>query len=128
MSDKKSNNDHIRIYENNFGPRPIDEKGRSYHIHHIDGNHSNNNPSNLLAVSPEQHYQIHLNQGDWAAALYLSQYLDITGDEIKELARSAANKRVADGTHNFLGEQNPSRKNQKPVTITGMGHLQISNV
>jgi hypothetical protein len=114
-----------KIYEQHNGPIPKDDNNRSYEIHHIDGNHSNNSPSNLLAVSPEQHYQIHLNQGDWAAALYLSQYLDITGDEIKELARSAANKRVADGTHNFLGEQNPSRKNQKPVTITGMGHLQI---
>jgi hypothetical protein len=116
VSDRKSSNTHIRIYEDNFGPRPVDDKGRSYHIHHIDGDHSNNDPSNLLAVSPEQHYQIHIDQGDWAAALYLSQYLDMTGDEIKELARTAAHKRVSDGTHNFLGEQNPAKKKSRAGT------------
>lgn len=40
-----------------------------YHIHHIDGNHNNNNPSNLLCVSPEEHWRIHYEQGD-IVALY----------------------------------------------------------
>ena len=39
-----------KIYEENFGPIPKEPNGRSYEIHHIDGNHSNNDPSNLIAV------------------------------------------------------------------------------
>lgn len=100
---------HITLYEKHFGPRPIDNKGRKYHIHHIDGNHENNDLSNLQAVSAEEHYHIHLKQNDFAAALYLSQFLDLSGDEIKNLARQSALKRVEDGTHNFLGDKNPAR-------------------
>jgi hypothetical protein len=37
---------------------------RGYHIHHIDGNHTNNDPTNLVCVSPEEHFNIHLKQGD----------------------------------------------------------------
>jgi hypothetical protein len=37
---------------------------KGYHIHHMDGNHSNNDISNLICVSPEEHHKIHLSQGD----------------------------------------------------------------
>jgi hypothetical protein len=37
------------------------------HIHHIDGKHNNHNPENLLACTPEEHWQIHYNQGDVVA-------------------------------------------------------------
>jgi hypothetical protein len=47
------------IYERHHGPIPKDEKGRSYHIHHIDHNHSNNHPDNLLAVHPIEHHNHH---------------------------------------------------------------------
>lgn len=40
---------------------------KGYHIHHIDGNHSNNEISNLICVSPEEHHNIHLSQGDIVA-------------------------------------------------------------
>jgi len=33
-----------------------------YHIHHIDGNRSNNNIENLECVSPLQHSRIHFNE------------------------------------------------------------------
>lgn len=36
-----------KIYENHFGPIPKDKDGRSYEIHHIDGNRKNNEISNL---------------------------------------------------------------------------------
>jgi hypothetical protein len=102
-------NIHISIYEKNFGPRPIDSHGRKYHIHHIDGNHNNNDILNLKAVSAEEHFKIHLDQNDLTAALYLSQFLDLSGKEISELAKKAAKRRVEDGTHNFLGNKNPAR-------------------
>jgi hypothetical protein len=48
-----------KIYEDYFGPIPKDSDGRSYDIHHIDGDHSNNHPSNLKAVTIQEHYDIH---------------------------------------------------------------------
>lgn len=49
-----------KIWEEHNGRKIPD----GYHIHHIDGNRSNNNPSNLLCVSPEEHWQIHFERGD----------------------------------------------------------------
>ena len=34
-----------------YGPIPRDHKGRSYHIHHIDRDRSNNHISNLVVLS-----------------------------------------------------------------------------
>ena len=47
-----------KIYIKHFGNIPKDGDGRSYEIHHIDGNHSNNDPSNLRAVTIKEHYEI----------------------------------------------------------------------
>ncbi len=35
-----------------------------WHIHHIDGDHSNNNPENLNCVSPTMHWWAHWLRGD----------------------------------------------------------------
>jgi hypothetical protein len=37
---------------------------KGYHIHHIDGNRNNNEPLNLMCISPEDHFKIHLDQCD----------------------------------------------------------------
>lgn len=37
------------------------------HIHHIDGNCENDDPENLLICTPEEHWQIHFDQGDIVA-------------------------------------------------------------
>lgn len=128
-----------KIYEHHHGTIPKDEQGRSYHIHHIDGNRLNNNPSNLVAVSIEEHYNIHLSQGDLNACLILSNQLNITGEELsniarernrqlveqgkhpfqqsefiqqnKERSRQLANKRVQDGTHHFLDKEMATARN-----------------
>ena len=57
-------NKYRKIYESHNGPIPKEDNGRSYEIHHIDGNHFNNDPSNLKAVSIQEHYDIHYSQGD----------------------------------------------------------------
>lgn len=31
----------------------------NFHVHHIDGNHKNNDPTNLIAISKELHARIH---------------------------------------------------------------------
>ena len=53
-----------KIYQNHVGPIPKDETGRTYEIHHIDGDRENNDPNNLLCVSIKEHYDIHETQGD----------------------------------------------------------------
>lgn len=70
-----------QIWIKNNGPIPVDEQGRSYEIHHIDGDRTNNVIENLQCVSLDQHYQIHLEQGDYHAAKMISKRL---GKNIKE--------------------------------------------
>jgi N-acetylglutamate synthase/N-acetylornithine aminotransferase len=58
-----------KIYENHHGPILKDEEGRTYEIHHIDGDHSNNDPVNLTALTLQEHYNIHYSQGDYYACV-----------------------------------------------------------
>lgn len=92
-----------KIYENHFGEILSDEYSRTYDIHHIDGNKRNNAYTNLKAVSIQEHYNIHLEQGDWAAALKIAARLNISAEEKSRLASLYNLERVANGTHHFLG-------------------------
>lgn len=74
-----------KIYEHHYGVIPKDESGKSYHIHHIDGRRTNNSPDNLVALSLQEHYEIHYAQGDWAAALYLARLLEKSKSDLKEI-------------------------------------------
>lgn len=78
---------HRTIYEENFGPIPKDETGRSYEIHHIDGDKNNNSIDNLKCVSIQEHYDIHYRQGDWGACLIMSSRMDISAEEKSKLAK-----------------------------------------
>jgi hypothetical protein len=87
-------NKYRKIYENHYGPIPK-EDGISYEIHHIDGNHSNNDPINLKCVTIQEHYDIHYAQGDWAVCILIAQQrLSVPSSVLKEL-RSANGKKVA---------------------------------
>lgn len=91
-----------KIYEDHFGPIPKDNNGRSYEIHHIDGNRNNNSPDNLIALSIEDHYNVHYEQGDWIACSYIARYrLGFSKEHLSNLARMAANERVSLGTNPF---------------------------
>ena len=48
-----------KTWEATHGSRPRDENGARYHVHHRDGDHTNNVISNLLCVSPKTHRVIH---------------------------------------------------------------------
>lgn len=94
-----------KIYEENYGTIPIDDDGRTYEIHHIDGNRKNNDPANLKAVSIQEHYDIHYKQGDWAACLRISNRMSLSQKELSDLAKLNAKKRIENKTHPFLGSE-----------------------
>ena len=56
-----------KIWEASHGAIPYDSSGRKMEIHHIDGDRSNNELSNLQLVTIDEHYDIHHANGDWAA-------------------------------------------------------------
>ena len=49
------------------GSIPVDSNGRSYEIHHIDGNRKNNDISNLTCIPIEEHLRIHEELEDWGS-------------------------------------------------------------
>jgi hypothetical protein len=91
-----------KIYENHHGPIPTDELGRTFEIHHIDGDHSNNSTDNLKAVSLQEHYNIHRDQNDWYACWMMSSRLHLIGEEISELASNHNKSLIENNTHHFL--------------------------
>ena len=91
-----------KIYQYHHGEIPTDDQGKTYEIHHIDGDHNNNHPSNLKAVSIEEHYQLHFANGDWAACLRMSHRMNLSKDQITDLAKKSNAVRIKNGTHPFL--------------------------
>jgi hypothetical protein len=107
---------HRKVYENYHGPIPIDSDGRTYEIHHIDGNHDNNDPNNLRAVTIQEHYNIHYAQRDWGACQAIALRMQVPPEVKSKLASASAKARVTTGTHNFQGDRNPSRRKVREGT------------
>jgi hypothetical protein len=91
-----------RIWEKVNGAIPVDEQGRKYEIHHLDGNRENNSLSNLTCVSVLEHYQLHLEKGDYGAAYRIAQRMELDPQIKSELASAANTQRINKGTHPFL--------------------------
>jgi len=95
-----------KIYKNHHGPIPKEPNGRSYEIHHIDGNHSNNDPDNLVALTLQEHYNIHESQGDIGACFLMAkQRKMLLPEELSALSKKVQKKRVEEGSHNFLDKR-----------------------
>lgn len=94
-----------RIYRNHHGSIPKESNGRSYEIHHVDGNHENNDPSNLIAITIQEHYDIHYSQGDWGACLNLANRMKLSPDEKTKIAINHNKKMVEQGVHPFLTQE-----------------------
>lgn len=62
-----------KIWEDHYGPIPVDRYGRSYEIHHRSGIRSDNRIQNLQCVTIRQHFLIHKRQGDHRAAAAISR-------------------------------------------------------
>lgn len=90
-----------KIYKEHFGKIPKDNEGRSYDIHHKDGNKDNNDPENLIALSLQEHYDTHFEQEDWGACWAIGKRMEIRPETFAEIVRKHQIERLAAGTHNF---------------------------
>lgn len=120
---------------------PKDLYGKSYEVHHIDGNHANNTKDNLILITIQEHYDIHFKQEDYWACTKILSRMKISREENSKLSSllqklrlsngthhfitnhpihkmiaegnhpgiASIRNRLKDGTHNFLGENNPSK-------------------
>lgn len=110
---------HRKIYRKHYGSIPREPSGKSYHIHHIDGVHTNNDPANLRAVTAKEHFDIHLKQGDYQAALRLAENIHLTYNEQSELATLANLKRIAEGRHNWCNNGEAQQSIQEQLIKEG---------
>jgi hypothetical protein len=74
-----------KIWEQNYGKIPKDTKGRTYEIHHIDGNHNNNDITNLKCVTIEEHYKLHYENGDYGACVMIAKRMELPSDYISKI-------------------------------------------
>lgn len=91
-----------KVWEKHYGFIPKDEQGRTYEIHHIDGNRKNNDINNLQCLSIQEHYDLHLLQGDYAAAFRIGQRMLISTEEKSRLMSLSNQKRLSEGIHPFI--------------------------
>jgi len=117
-----TSSNHRKIYEQHYGPIPRDAQGRSYEIHHKDGNHNNNTISNLQLVTIEEHFSIHLAQGDYGACWIMSHRMRLNPEETSRLGRLKAKKQVAEGRNKFADPEF-NKQNQKRRVAEGTHHL-----
>jgi hypothetical protein len=76
-----------KIWIHHNGPIPKDKNGRPYEIHHIDGNHNNNDIGNLLCVPIQEHYDIHYRQGDYGACVMIAKRMNFSPDYISNIQK-----------------------------------------
>lgn len=88
-----------------------------YHIHHIDGDRSNNTPENLICVSPEEHFNIHLKQGDivclYGKFIQGASEAGKKGGKASAIARRGKKRNLSEATRKLLSENAKKRKGCK---------------
>jgi hypothetical protein len=114
-------NKYRKLWEQTYGPIPTDNRGRSFDIHHIDGDKHNNNITNLKCVSIEEHYQIHLDQGDHEACHAISLRMGIeplkgwhhskeTINKLSKPKKSKENYKKSEEHRKKIGDANRGKK------------------
>jgi len=74
-----------KIWEKTFGSIPKDDEGRSFEIHHRDGNRTNNSIENLICISIQEHYDIHYEQGDYGACVMIAKRMSLSPDHMSKI-------------------------------------------
>jgi hypothetical protein len=72
-------------------------------VHHRDGNHDNNHPDNLQAVSLQEHYDIHKSQNDHYACYMIATRMDIKPTDWIEMARINGRKSAIQNRDRGIG-------------------------
>jgi len=97
----KRNNLQAKIWKATYGTIPKDEYGRTYDIHHIDGNSNNNCIDNLQAVSIREHYDIHVKQREYGAAILIARRMETPPENISDIVKKQQKNLLDEGKHNF---------------------------
>ena len=98
-------------------------------IHHIDGIHTNNDPTNLLAVTIEQHLDIHRKQNDYGACQAILMRMNRTEEQKKEIAECASKhqkKLLRQKKHNFQIPKEERIKRSKEIMQKRIGEHGIA--
>lgn len=106
MAAKKSRSNYRRIWERYYGPIPNDQP---YDIHHIDGDYTNNDISNLQLLTLKEHYDIHYAQGDYIACHAISIRLTLPQDAHSQLHKLSGVQRKGIPRPDMQGDKNPMR-------------------
>lgn len=108
-----------KVWESVNGKIPKDDFNRSYEIHHIDGNHTNNDITNLKLVTIEEHYNIHFDQGDYAACNMIAKRMAKTPEELSKTI-SELNKLRIGSLNPFYGKTHSAKTIEKiKMALTG---------
>jgi len=78
-------NKYRKIWEKHFGIIPKDSEGRTYEIHHKDGDQNNNKIENLLCLSIKEHFDIHQKQGDMGACVLIGKRMKLPKDYLSKI-------------------------------------------
>ena len=104
-------------------------------IHHIDGNRQNNQVNNLMAVTIQEHLEIHKRQNDYGAVQAILMRMNMTSEQ-RELLRKCASKHqkklLRKGEHNFQIPKKERIKRSKKIMAerikeTGIAFLGIKD-
>jgi hypothetical protein len=101
--------DYKKIWSSAYGTIPKDNQGKSYEIHHIDGNRENNDLINLMCISIQEHYDIHKQQGDYYAAWLIAQRMKITLEETFNLKKSLRGRVITQDTRDKMSKAQKGR-------------------
>ena len=72
-------------------------------IHHIDGDHDNNHPTNLKAVSLQEHFSIHKLQKEYYAAYLIGRRMKIKPEDWSKMAIENGRKSAIQNKNNGVG-------------------------
>jgi hypothetical protein len=106
-----------RIWVSYHGKIPKDSEGRSYDIHHLDGNSDNNSIDNLIALSAHDHYCLHRDQGEYGAAALIARRMKVKPEDLSNTVKLQMKELVALGKHNFSEKGFVSVKDKDGVSM-----------
>lgn len=101
--------DYRKIWEEHYGPIPVDEYGRTYEIHHIDGNRQNNDISNLDCMLIQKHYDTHYLQKDYGACLLIAKRMNLPANYLSEIQKGSKRPGVGGRKSGFISENKGKR-------------------